>query len=101
MRPNAKRRARLYLEQFAGPIDGYDHAAAIRAMPCCATGILGPSEPHHVKSRGAGGKWTDLVPLSFVAHNLVHAMGRESFEREFNVDLVAIAAGLIPEDYDD
>ncbi len=95
MKPaNAKRRARLHREQFVGPIPGYDHANAIRKMPCCVTQALPPSVPHHVKSRGAGGKWTDLVPLCHEAHLNVHAIGRWTFQEKYGVDLEVIADQL-------
>ena len=94
MKRNRKRQARLYALQVAGPISGYDHAEAVRKMPCCVTGEPGPSHPHHVKTRGAGGKWSDMVPLSSKMHHAVHTLGRHTFEANYSVDLAAIAAEL-------
>lgn len=72
---NARRRARLRAEQF-GP-----EAERVRAMPCCACGHAAPSDPHHMKSRGAGGKAKDLVALCHSCHVAVHAQGAITFWR--------------------
>lgn len=58
-RKNVKRRKRLFKEDF--------HSAAyvkyIRSLPCALCGVEGYSEAAHVRSRGAGGKASDIVPL--------------------------------------
>src|SRR5688572_21418953 len=58
-RRNKKRRQEQYEKAFG------DHAEYIRACRCIVPGCTwtGPCDPHHVKSRGAGGTWRDLVPL--------------------------------------
>ncbi len=60
----------------------------VRAFPCCACGRPGPSECHHVRTRGSGG--TDdprnLLPLCTGCHtgnpNAWHR-GRETFLDSF------------------
>ena len=95
MKPrNPARRSRLYAAQFTGPFPGYDHAEAIRAMPCSACSACAPSEPHHVKSRGAGGKWSDMVPLCSDCHRRVHQHGRGRFELWSGVNLARWASIL-------
>lgn len=89
LRPwNRARRKRLYASQFGA------HADRIRAMPCAICGKPGPSDPAHVRSRGAGGTWRDLVPLCRADHAELHEIGRHSFERLYNVNLAALARSL-------
>lgn len=56
-------------EQF-GP-----QADLCRQLPCCACGAKPPSEPDHVRSRGAGGTDEDTVPMCRTCHDLRHAFG--------------------------
>jgi hypothetical protein len=67
----------------------------IASLPCMICGRR-PSEPHHVKARGMGGKRPDdfdvanLTPLCADHHRLAPEAverGRERFEERFNVDL--------------
>lgn len=51
-------------------------------------------EPAHTKTRGAGGKRWDLVPLSPLLHSEQHTMGIESFQAKYGVDLPALARRL-------
>lgn len=80
----AKRRA----EEF-----GAD-AALIRALPCCVCSAPGPNHPHHVRSRGAGGKSDSIVALCAEHHEEIHRIGRKSFAEKYEVDLVEEAARL-------
>jgi len=74
-RSNPERRARRYARDF-GALADY-----VRGLDCCACGAAGPSDPAHVKSRGAGGHaWTDdgrgnIIPLCRACHGLQHAKG--------------------------
>jgi len=53
------------------------------------------SEPAHaVKSRGAGGRPWDLVPLASALHSEAHTIGVDTFAAKFKVDLPKIAARL-------
>lgn len=85
---NAKRAAKRYARDFGA------HAETIRALPCCACGAPGPSDPHHVVSRGAGGTAQHQVPLCRNCHRLLHQIGRRTFEALRKVSLVVIAAEL-------
>lgn len=42
----------------------------IRKLPCLACGKHGPSEAHHIKTRGAGGgdDWFNVIPLCTGCH---------------------------------
>lgn len=83
---NRKRRAALYKAQFG------DKALYVRSLPCCVCHKPGPSDPHHVRSRGAGGTSKDLVPFCRRHHMEYHATGRETFARRHGIDLEAKAA---------
>lgn len=49
----------------------------IRAMDCAACGVPGPSDPAHIRSRGAGGhdEWNNVLPLCRPCHTLQHSRG--------------------------
>lgn len=57
----------------------------IRKKPCAACRRPGPSDPHHVKSRGAGGGDTsdNLLPLCRRCHQEWHRIGIESFTEKY------------------
>jgi hypothetical protein len=87
-RVNPDRRERLRAQQF-GP-----HGERVKALRCCVSGALPPSDPAHVSSRGAGGAWRDLVPLSRILHREQHDRGILTFQRDHGIDLAAVAAML-------
>ena len=68
-----------------------DYAEVIRQSECCACSKSPPSDPHHVRARGAGGTKKDLVPLCRDCHNTVHNIGIESFRTRYGIDLKTIA----------
>jgi hypothetical protein len=84
---NPERRRRLYREQFGS------YAELVRSLPCLVCERT-PCDPHHVKSRGAGGKQSDLVPLCREHHRWYHLRGHDSFEQTYQLDLEAEAASL-------
>jgi hypothetical protein len=56
-----------------------------KGLPCRVNGLR---HPHHVKTRGAGGKDAqNLVPLCVVHHQELHDTGRTSFETKYGLDL--------------
>ena len=85
---NRARRKKLYERNFG------DYADTIRALPCFICRKYPPSDPAHVKSRGAGGDKTSLVPMCRYHHDLQGDMGTPEFQRVYRVDLVAEAARL-------
>lgn len=59
-------------------------------QPCLVSmGCEGMIEPHHVRSRGAGGKDEgNLVPLCTKHHVFgIHIIGKKTFEKMFDLDL--------------
>lgn len=85
---NAKRKARLRLEQFG------QHAERIRGMFCVVPGCPEPTEAAHYKSRGAGGKAMHLFPCCRGHHQEQHDLGIETWQRKYGLDLAALAAHL-------
>lgn len=81
------------------------HLALIRKLPCCVTGLPGPSDPHHLREglaheRGIGRKATDrwAVPLCRQLHDEAHRVGsrqeREWFRKRGIDDPLELAAAL-------
>jgi len=65
-----------------------EHAEYIRTLPCAACHKPGPSDPHHVKSRGAGGNdEANLIPLCRVHHTEIHQIGKKTFADKWHLDL--------------
>lgn len=72
---NRARRAKRKAEAF-GP-----QAELCRTLPCCACGAAPPSDPAHVRSRGAGGKDRgNVVPLCRRCHDLQHQSGWQALD---------------------
>lgn len=82
---NPKRAAKLRKKQFGGA-----YRDLIVSLGCCVCG-RSPSEPAHVKSRGAGGTAKDMVPLCSEHHREQHQIGIRSFERKHGIDLAELA----------
>lgn len=57
---------------------------AAREAPCCVCGKPGPSDPCHIKSRGAGGPDThrNIVPMCRGHHREQHQGGIITFYRK-------------------
>ena len=73
-----------------------DLLSYIRTLPCTVCHRYG-CEPHHVKTRGSGGKdWNpdgsgNLVPLCPGHHREIHTIGRLTFAEKYKLDLPAKA----------
>lgn len=64
-----EKRVARYNRQFG------EHAETIRGLPCSVCKKPPPSDPAHVRSRGAGGGSDDLIPLCRIHHRLQHDKG--------------------------
>lgn len=80
---NRKRRAKRHAVAF-GP-----QAELCRSLPCFACGAPPPSDPHHLRSRGAGGDDSECVNLCRECHTEFHTVGRAAFEARHGVDIAA------------
>ena len=85
-RTNRRRKAKRFVDGFGSP----ERVAWIQAMPCAACGAI-PSECAHVRSRGAGGGWADIVPLCAPCHRAQHSEGVATFAARRGLDLDAVA----------
>lgn len=59
---------------------------AMRELPCLGCGSIGPSEIHHLRSRGSGGDdsaW-NVVPLDRKCHQKIHSLGLSTFLESHN-----------------
>jgi len=84
---NPVRQAARRAEQF-GPC-----ARMARLLPCCVCSQLPPSDPAHVRSRGAGGKdAANVAPLCRRHHIEQHALGRSALEARCGVSLEVVAS---------
>ena len=61
-------------------------------MPCAACGKAPPSDPAHVRSRGAGGlDHANVVPLCRKCHIEQGGAGIKTFQARHGIDMKAIA----------
>jgi hypothetical protein len=64
-----------------------------RTLPCCSCGAPPPSDPDHVRTRGAGGRDAgNVVPLCRRCHQQRHALGVLRWQLERRVSLAEEAA---------
>lgn len=79
------RRARLFERTFHSE----ERVIFIKSLPCEVTGKVSttpcssPVVNAHMKSRGAGGTYRDIVPLSWEVHLDFDVMGALEFERRW------------------
>ena len=86
---NRERKAKRDAEAFAA------QAELCRTLDCSACGAWGPSDPAHVRSRGAGGKDRgNVIPLCRVCHMQQHAWGWPVFAERTGIDPDEIACRL-------
>jgi hypothetical protein len=81
-RANKKRREALFKRSFLSK----ERVKWVRAQPSVVSGRT-PCIGHHVKSRGAGGTYRDIVPLTQDEHLEIHNRGRLTCEEKWGVDL--------------
>lgn len=84
---NPKRRKKRFADAFGGE----DRVAFVQALPCIVCWKR-PSEVAHIRSRGAGGKAADTVPLCKTHHAEQHAVGVKTFAAKYELDLPNWAA---------
>ncbi len=79
-----------------GIVRDWRYLAAIRTLPSIVSGLT-PCEACHTGSDGGMGiKASDLscVPLTWFEHREYHRIGKEAFERKYNLDLAAVVRFL-------
>lgn len=99
MLPQRKKRQKMGVRQ-SDKVECPGHCRWVRTQFQCAISgksdheCYGPTETHHVTTRGAGGGDDQVVPLCSRAHFLGHSMGWETFAAKYSVDLPKMAADL-------
>lgn len=84
---NPERKERRFVETYHSD----EFVAWIHSLACCVPGCPGRSEAVHVRSRGAGGTWEDIVPMCNAHHRALHDMGVRTFSAHLGLDLPIIA----------
>lgn len=91
--PPPKRNTPLKRKRSIRPVNGRHRQARrerqfgpqselARRSPCAACGSPPPSDPAHVRSRGAGGDDSQVIPLCRRCHIRQHARGWRALEAE-------------------
>jgi hypothetical protein len=71
------------------------HRDWVKTLGCCVPGCRGAHiDPHHVRTRGAGGQDDQVVNLCREHHDEFHRAGRFTFQRKYRVLLAEHAARL-------
>lgn len=92
---NHKRARKAYDEAYGG-----SYATWIRSLPCEACRKAGWRQvwrtvaAHAARTRGAGGKAPDQVPLCGPHETEWHSRGRQTFDKRYGTDLKALAVRL-------
>ena len=76
--------------KFEKSFGSEDRVNFIKSLPCLVCGNT-PCDNAHVKSRGAGGDYTCIVPLCRVHHTEQGMIGIKTFQNKYNLALDAIA----------
>lgn len=79
--PERKRERKQAL--FARTFHSQERVAWIRSLPCALTGVQGESHNAHTKSRGSGGTYRHIVPLSFLAHRDYDELDKMRFSAKY------------------
>ena len=79
MKTTAGRKLERKKALFARHFHSQERVEWIRSLPCALTGLEGESHNAHTKSRGSGGSYKDIVPLSFLAHRDYDELDKMSF----------------------
>lgn len=84
---NRERAGRRRQEFFGSEFIGW-----LRLRPCGVCSASPPSDPHHVRTRAAGGATEgNVVPLCRICHTRIHRLGKLTFRSRTGIDLEAVA----------
>lgn len=81
-------------------VNNFPYRRYIREMRCLICNRL-DTDPHHVRTRGAGGRdEANLVPLCRTHHTELHTIGRLTFEDKYKTGCLQMRAEQIWEGYE-
>ena len=83
MKTSKQRRAQRKKELFEKQFHSGERVRFIRALPCDLTGKVCSIHNAHTLSRGAGGGFSSIVPLHFMAHKDFDEMPEQKFEEKY------------------
>lgn len=85
---NEERQAKLFERHFHSK----EFVAWVQRHACSIPGCERfPVEAAHARSRAAGGRWTDVLPLCRDHHREQHDLGVATFEGKYGISLSAFA----------
>lgn len=88
-RVNPERRARNFAKHYLSE----EYVWWIHSLPCLGCGGgRGDIHAAHVRSRGAGGTWRDIIPLCADCHHTQHTQGWGELESLYGLTKDAAAA---------
>tara|TARA_R110002110_G_scaffold104794_2_gene263915 strand:- start:51 stop:368 length:318 start_codon:yes stop_codon:yes gene_type:complete len=90
MKTTAKRKRERKKALFARNFHSQERVEWIRSLPCALTGIEGQSHNAHMKSRGSGGTWHHIVPLSTAAHRDYDELDKVHFAAKYGTTKAAV-----------
>ena len=82
-RSNSLRSRERRRDLFARHFHSRERVDFIRSLPCEVTGFEGQSHNAHTKSRGSGGTFEHICPMSFRAHRDFDEMPAAVFEKKY------------------
>ena len=83
MKTRAQRKLERTKALFARHFHSQKRVEWVRDLPCALTGLEGQSHNAHMKSRGSGGTYRDIVPLSFGAHRDYDELDKVQFSAKY------------------
>ena len=83
MKTSKQRKRERKKERFKKHWHSEERIAWIRTLPCELTCKRISIHNAHMKSRGAGGTYKDIVPLQFLAHKDFDELPNEKFEKKY------------------
>lgn len=95
--PGVEEMRRRRQERFERQYGGEEYVAWLTRQPCMLanSGMCeGRIDPHHAKTKGAGGEWDAIVPLCRRHHETVHRAGVQTVRLLTGVDLLREARSL-------
>lgn len=72
-----------------------DYLNIVRAQPCCVCPARPPSDPHHTKSRGAGGLDGGAIPMCRHHHIEIDVIGISRFEKKYHTTIPIEVANML------
>lgn len=83
MKTTQQRRNERKKERFARQFHSKQRVAWVQSLPCHVTEKRGNVVNAHVKSRGSGGTYKDIVPLDWAVHTDFDTMPEDKFEQKY------------------